>query len=357
MTEKKSFKEKLTAFFKKDGTVSLLSSLISILMGIFIGFIVMVVISIIDKNNDVSSAFKGLRYIFLGPLGAKTTANVLSNTGNMIFYSVPLIFTGLSVAIAYKTGLFNIGASGQYCVGAGISIYAAVAWHLPWILCLLLACAAGVLWGAIVGFLKAYRNVNEVISGIMLNWIALYLVNMLTADIRNGGEPYTKAIATESAGSVLPSLGLDKFFGAANAGIAIPLAVIFAILVWFIQSKTVFGYELRATGFNKEAARYAGMKEKQNIVLTIMIGGGLSGLGAGMYYLTSMEPWCVTSTAVPDMGFSGIAATFLGGLHPIGTVVASYLLTHIKQGGASIVSNGYPAQISDLISALIIYLC
>ena len=139
--------------------------------------------------------------------------------------------------------------------------------------------------------------------------------------------------------------------------IAIPLAVIFAIVVWVVLNKTKFGYELRATGFNKEAARYAGMNEKKNIILTLMIGGILAGLGAAFFYLSAIEEWSVTQSSVPAMGFNGIAATFLGGLNPIGTIFASYFIQHITVGGAYVDKTMYSSQISDLISSIIIYLC
>ena len=123
------------------------------------------------------------------------------------------------------------------------------------------------------------------------------------------------------------------------------------------MSKTVFGYEILATGYNKNAAKYAGMKEKKNIVVTLIIGGMLAGLGASFLYLSGFEQWSVSQASVPGMGFNGIAATFLGALHPIGTIFSSYFIQHISSGGAYLDKQIYPSQVSDLISAIIIYLC
>ena len=192
----------------------------------------------------------------------------------------------------------------------------------------------------------------------MLNWIGLYLVNMLTGNVKETTSPYTIPIKSVSKQSLLPSLGLENLFGGNKyVGIAIPLAIIIAIVIYIIQQNTTLGYVLIATGYNKEAAKYAGMKGSKNIIITLIIGGALAGMGAGMYYLTGMEQWTTTSSSVPDMGFNGIAATFLGGLNPIGTVFAAYFIEHITLGGSKINLNVYPSQIADLMSAIIIYLC
>ena len=139
--------------------------------------------------------------------------------------------------------------------------------------------------------------------------------------------------------------------------IAIPLSIIFAVIIWVILNKTILGYELRATGYNKDAAKYSGMKEKVNIILSLSISGLLAGIGGGFLYLTGFEQWMVTLASVPAMGFNGIAAAYLGGLDPIGTIFASYFIQHITNGGAYLDKNIYPPQISDLISSIIIYLC
>ena len=259
---------------------------------------------------------------------------------------------------AYKVGLFNIGAAGQYVVGAGASLYAALGLNMPWFVCLIAGILAGAVLGAISGALKAYCNVNEVISCIMLNWISLYAVNMLLGKVKETASPYTLTLSSTNPGAILPGLGLGSFFSKNQyVTIAIPLAVIISIVVWVVLEKTKFGYELKATGFNKFAARYCGMKEKQNIILTMVIAGGLAAMGAGMFYLTGFEQWQTTASSVPAMGFNGIAAAFLGGLNPIGAIFSSYFIQHITIGGAYVDLKMYSPQIADFISALIIYLC
>ena len=135
------------------------------------------------------------------------------------------------------------------------------------------------------------------------------------------------------------------------------VSVLIAALVWVVLEKTKFGYELKATGFNKNAAKYCGMAEKRNIILSLMISGALAGMAASMLYLTGYEQWQCSTSSVPAMGFNGIAAAFLGGLNPFGTVLASFFIQHITAGGAYVDKSMYCAQISDLISSIIIYLC
>ena len=215
-----------------------------------------------------------------------------------------------------------------------------------------------VVLGTISGLLKSYCNVNEVISGIMLNWITLYLTNMLLTKVKEDTSPYTYVLQHNNPSAVLPSLGLGRFFNNNQyVGLAIPLAVLIAIVVWVVLEKTRFGYELRATGNNKNAAKYCGMAEKRNIILTLAISGMLAAMGASMLYLTGYEQWQCSTSSVPGMGFNGIAAAFLGGLNPIGTILASFFIQHITAGGAYVDKSMYCAQISDLISAIIIYLC
>ena len=261
----------------------------------------------------------------------------------------------LSILFCYKVGLFNIGAAGQYVIGAGLSLYAALAWSLPWYACIILAAVGAAVWGILVGFLKAYCNVNEVISGIMLNWISLYLINMLLTNVKEPTSPYTKSLGKAS---IIPSLGLDTLFNNNKyVTVAIPISLVFVVIIWLLLDKTKFGYELRATGLNKHAAKYSGMNEKRNIIVSLAIGGALAGMGAAMFYLSGIEQWSCSQSSVPGMGFNGIAAAFLGGLSPIGSIFSSYFIQHITAGGAYVDKTMYSSQISDLISAIIIYLC
>ena len=336
---------------KNEGVQSLLASLLCIVLGLFLGFVVLLFI-------NPNGAMEAILTVIKNFLTYSKPATQMKYLGNTLVKTAPLLMCSLSIIFAYKVGLFNIGAAGQYCAGVGMALYAALAWQAPWWVCLLAAMAAGALLGAVSGLLKAYCNVNEVISGIMLNWITLYLVNMLLTLVKEETSPYTFQLATHAPKALIPSLGLGALFNNNQyVTIAIPLSVIMAVVVWVVLDKTRFGYELRATGNNKNAAKYCGMAEKRNIIVTLIIGGALAGMGAAMLYLTGFEQWQCSTSSVPGMGFSGIAAAFLGGLHPIGAVLASFFIQHITVGGAYVDKTMYCAQISDLISAIIIYLC
>ena len=336
---------------KNQAVQSLLASLLCILAGLLIGYIVLLFINPAGAGEAIITVIKNFFYY-------PSKAAVIKYFGNTLVKTAPLLMCGLSVLFAYKVGLFNIGAAGQYVVGVGASLYLALALHMPWYVCLIAAMVAGALLGAISGLLKSYCNVNEVISCIMLNWISLYGTNLLLNNVKETASPYTFNLVNMNASALIPSMGLSKLFaGNRYVTIAIPIAVIVAIMVWVILEKTKFGYELRATGNNKNAAKYCGMNEKRNIILTMMISGALAGLGAALLYLTGFEQWQCSQSSVPGMGFNGIAAAFLGGLNPIGTIFSSYFIQHITNGGAYVDKSMYCAQISDLISSIIIYLC
>ena len=192
----------------------------------------------------------------------------------------------------------------------------------------------------------------------MLNWITLYLTNLVLGTVKNPTSPYTKTLQSTNPGALIPSLGLEKLFNnEKSVTIAIPVAVLTAVLVWVVLNKTKFGYELKATGSNYNAAKYCGMKENQNIILTMVIAGALAGFGAGLLYLTGIEDWETTISSVPAMGFNGIAVAFLGGLSPIGSILSAFFIQYITTGGGNVDLQVYCSQISSLISALIIYLC
>ena len=339
------------SIWKNNAVQSLLASLLCIVLGLLIGYVVLLFINPGGAGEAIMAVIKNFWNY--------SRANLqLKNFGNTLVKTAPLLMCALSVLFAYKVGLFNIGAAGQYVVGSCACLYAALAWGWSWLPCLLLAMVVGGVYGAIVGLLQAYCNVNEVISGIMLNWIGLYTTNMLLAGVKEATSPYTLHLKDQAAQAMLPTLGMGKLFANNNnVTIAIPLSVLIAIAILILLDKTRLGYELKATGNNKNAAKYAGMAERRNIILTLVIAGGLAALGGAFLYLTDFEQWSVTQSSVPGMGFNGIAAAFLGGLNPIGTIFASYFIQHITVGGAFVDKTMYSSQISDLISSIIIYLC
>lgn len=344
-------KHKRESLWKNRAVQSLISSLLCIVIGLLVGYVVLLFINPAGAGEAILTIIKNFFYY-------PSPAAALKYFGNTLVKTAPLLMCGLSILFAYKVGLFNIGAAGQYVLGAGACLYCALGLGLPWYVCMVAAVAAGAVLGAVSGLLKAYCNVNEVISCIMLNWISLYLVNTLLTSVKESASPYTLTLSSTNPSALLPGLGLGKLFSNNQyVTIAIPLCVVMAILIWVLLEKTKLGYELKATGYNKYAAQYCGMREKRNTILTMVIAGGLAGLGASMLYQTGFEQWQCTQAAVPNMGFNGIAAAFLGGLNPIGTIFSSYFIQHITAGGAYVDKTMYSAQISDLISSLIIYLC
>ena len=338
------------SLLRHDGFQTLLSSLVCILGGLIIGYLVLLIIEPKGAFDAIIAVMKSF-FRFRG-------AARMKYFGQNLVRTVPLILCSLSVLFAYKVGMFNIGVAGQYVAGACGCLYAALAWKLPWILCLLIGMALAAMLGVIAGVLRTKCNVNIVISGIMLNWIALYLTNLILGKVKSPMSPYTVNLLGTNPSGKLPSLGLEKLFsGESSVTIAIPLAIIVAVVIHIVLNKTAFGYELKATGHNYNAAKYAGMKEDRNIILTMMISGALAGLGAGLLFLTGIEEWETTISSVPAMGFNGIAVAFLGGLSPIGSILSAFFIQYINFGGGNVDLQVYCSQISSLISSLIIYLC
>ncbi len=345
--------KKKESILRNQGVQTLLASLLCIILGILVGYIVLLIINPGGATKAIATILKNFLY-FAGNSPMKTTQYF----GTTLVKASALLMCSLSVLFAYKVGLFNIGAAGQYVVGAGASLYFALKFGMPWYVCILAAVVLAAVVGGLSGALKAYFNVNEVISCIMLNWISLYTVNMLLAQVKNKTTPYTSSLKSTNTSAIIPNLGLDKLFAKNEfVTLGLPLAIIVAVLIWVLLEKTKLGFELKATGLNKNAAKYCGMKEKRNIILTMMISGALAGFGAAIFYLCGIEEWMVQQTSVPAMGFNGIAAAFLGGLNPIGTIFSSYFIQHITSGGSFVDTKLYCSQISDLISAFIIYLC
>ncbi len=342
---------KKNRLLRNSGLQSLFASLMCIVVGLFVGYLMLLMINAEGAGKAIVTIVKN----FWTYPSEKAQLKYLGNT---LVKSAPLLLCSLSVLFAYKVGLFNIGAAGQYVVGAGACLYMALALNMPWWACLLGAVAAGALLGALSGLLKALCNVNEVISSIMFNWISLYGVNMLLTNVKEATSPYTMQIKGVNPGAMLPDMGLGDLFAKNQyVTIAIPLSVVIAIAIWVLLEKTKLGYELKATGNNKNAAKYAGMKENRNIIMTMAIAGGLAGMAAALLYLTGFEQWSCSQASVPTMGFNGIAAAFLGGLHPVGSIFSSFFIQHITAGGAYVDKTLYCAQVSDFITSLIIYLC
>ena len=364
------------SFLCRAGTRSVLSSLISIAIGLLAGAAVILVVGLANPDLGLASAWDGIRLAVLGlfstgrnATGALTFGFNPTTIGNMLFRATPVIMTGLSVAVAFKTGLFNIGAPGQYLAGTAASLFIALsipssavpAW-LIWILAFFGGMLAGAIWGAIPGLLKALLNINEVIASIMTNWIAANLVTWLfdISNLKNVTEN-TKSgyiYKTTFNGVATAKMGLDQLFPGSQVNGGILVAIALAVVVYVVLSRTTFGYELKACGANRFAARYAGIKDKRNIVLSMAIAGALAGAGAALYYLSgNTEFFWSTYQSLPGVGFNGIPVALLAANHPIGVIFTGLFMSALDLAGLQLTNlTAYNEYITDVIIAVIVYL-
>gem|GEM_PF-46275 len=320
-------------------------SLISIAIGFLLGFIVMLLI------NPVES-FAGLGLILSGGF-----FDGLNGIGKELHKAAPIILTGLAFAFAYKAGLFNIGMPGQMAVGAFIAVYVGVKVNLPapfhWLLGLTLGTLGGAIWGSISGFLKARFNVNEVVSSIMLNYVAMYGLSLGVQTLVPDPVHLTQSQKI-SESATLPDFGLRAIFGGNYITIAIIIAILAAILCNFIINKTKKGYEIKTAGFSIDASNYAGMKTKFNLFLAMLISGAFAGLaGAILYSETGVH--LETLPKLFKEGYDGISVALLGLGEPIGVIFAGLFLSHLHEGSFNIDLTSFNAEIAQVIVAVIIY--
>ena len=371
---------------QQDTTKKVVASLLSILAGLVFGGIVVLIVGLTSSSISVSGAWDGIRLIFAGILstgrnaaGQLTWGFNSANIGNMLFRATPLIMTGLSVALANKAGLFNIGAPGQYLMGTMATLAIALgipAGALPgivvWLLAFLGGMLAGALWGAVPGLVKAYLNINEVLACIMTNWIAANIVTWFfdESNFKNivegtkTGYVYRTTYGlvdgtyVDGAGIATTKFGLDKIFPGSQINEGILVAIVMAILVYIMISKTTFGYELKACGANRHAARYAGIHDKRNIVLSMAIAGALSAAGASLYYLSgNTEFFWSTYQSLPSTGFNGIPVALLALNNPIGVIFSGIFMAMLNIVGLQLTNlTAYNEYITDVIIAAIVYL-
>ena len=368
--------DKLSSFMKKDGTRSVLSSLLSIIIGLAAGALVILLVGLFNPSLGLKSAWEGIRLVVFGlfSTGRNATGGLTfgfnpASVGNMLFRATPVILTGLSVAVAFKTGLFNIGAAGQYLAGVASTLFIALsissavvpAWII-WILAFLGGMLAGAIWGMIPGMLKAFLNINEVIACIMTNWIAANVVTWVfeISNLKNVVENTKTSYIYKTTfnGVATPKLGLDKLFPGSQVNGGIVIAAILAVLVYILLSKTTLGYELKACGSNRFAARYAGIKDKRNIVLSMAIAGSLAGAAGSLYYLSgNTEFYWSTYQQLPAAGFNGIPVALLAVNNPIAVIFAGMFMSMLDISGLQLTNlTAYNEYITDVIIAVIVYL-
>ena len=366
-----------TPLMKREGTRSVLASLISILIGLLAGLLVIFIVGMSSEDMGLASVWDSIRLVALGMFctGRDASTGALqfgfnpAMTGNMLFRATPLIMTGLSVALANKTGLFNIGAPGQYLAGTCATLFVALsipttavpAW-IVWVLAFLAGMLAGALWGAIPGLLKALLNMNEVIACIMTNWIAANVVTWLfeISNLKNAveGTKLGYVYKTSFNGVETPKLGLDQLFSGSQVNVGIVIAILFAVVIFILLSRTTLGFELKACGANRYSARYAGIPDKRNIVLSMAMAGALSGVGAALYWLAgNTEFFWSTYQSLPAVGFNGIPVALLAANHPIGVVFTGIFMSMLSIAGLQLTNlTAFNEYITDVIIAVIVYL-
>lgn len=322
--------------------INVLLTLFSILVGFLVGAVLLLLAGI-----DPVVAYGRL----IDGVFGKTKFMVWS-----VVYACPLIFTGLSVAFSFRTGVFNIGAEGQFVIGTAAAVIVGILVDVPAVihvpLCMLAAIAAGSLWGILVGYLKVKRGINEVLSMIMFNWIAFYLSNYIVnlPAIHRESSEVSKDIL-DSAKIVFPKEITSILGPSANYGIF--LAIIAAILIWFVINKTTLGFRLRAVGFNRNAAEYGGINANKAVMTAMAISGGLAGLG-GAVQLMGMSFKVSQFAAQESFGFQGITVALIGSSNPIGCIFAGLFYGAMKYGGTKLSLVNAPAEIVNIIMGTVV---
>ena len=319
------------------------TALVAVVLGLLAGAVLMALIG----RNPIS----GYVYLFRGGVMS------IERVGNTLATATPLILTGLSVAFAFRTGLFNFGAAGQMLMGGLCATAVGLTLVLPKPLLLTVMVAAAILggaaWGLVPGLLKAKFNVHEVVATIMMNWIAYWTVYYVVPAYFKGAYLETESRKIPDAASLKVEWLTDLFNGSyINLGLF--LAVISVIVIAFIIDRTTFGYELKAVGFNRHAAEYAGIKADRSIIMSMMIAGALSGLAGATFYVGYASN--IQIGVLPTQGFDGIAVSLLGGNSPWGVFGAALFfgLLHSGKGFMNAMTR-IPPEIADTIIATIIY--
>ncbi len=322
-----------------------LASLAAIACGLLVGFIIIMIANPSQGVRAFSIMLQGGFY------------RGLRSTGQVLYFAVPIMMTGLSVAFAFKCGNFNIGATGQFTVGAFTSIflantlYGVIPDSVLWIVALLGAGIAGALWALIPGILKAYKNVNIVISGIMFNYIGMLLViEGVKAFI------YDQAGArSQTALVAIPKMGLNKIFPGSDINAGTIIAIVVCIVAWYILNKTTFGYELKACGYNQNATQYAGMNDKNLAIFSLLCAGFFAGLGGGLTYIAGTGKAISTAEVLMVEGFNGIPVALLGMNSPLGCIASALFVSYINLGGNYMQAVNIPVEVIDVMVAVIIY--
>ncbi len=340
-------KAKIKNFFDGGAFNSFLSSFTAIIIGLIFGLIILFF-------SNPSEAMEGFKIILKGGFSGG-----LKGLGDTLYFATPLILTGLSVGFAFKTGLFNIGAAGQFMVGAFFAVYVGIAFpelgSIQWFVAIIAGLIGGALWGIIPGVLKAYRNVHEVIATIMMNYIGMYLVNMTVRNSSVLFDNVRNQSKLPNATAIIPKMGLNKIFPGSSVNGGFLIAIVAVIVIYILLNKTTFGYELKAVGYNRDASRYAGINEKKSIIMSMAISGALSGLGGALLLLAGAGKHLEVVDILPAEGFNGIPVALLGMSHPVGVFLSALFISHLGRGGFYLQRLKFVPEIITIITASIVY--
>ena len=331
---------------KNKFLVGIMPSIFSVIIGLFIGWFLMLLTNPVDSVSGIFTILKG------GFIDGS------EGIGRVIYTAIPIIMTGLAVGFSFKTGLFNIGASGQFTVGAFCAILVGVKLNMlpPFLHCaaaIFAGVLAGALWGTLSGALKAYFRVSEVITGIMLNYIGMLVVNLLIKTYVYDSTFNRTANVADSA--VLKRGFLEWLLPGSGINVGFVIVIIVVILIKILLDKTTFGYELKTIGKNRFAGLYAGINDKKSIVLSMAISGALAGLGGALMYLSDFNDHIVVVDTVLQQGFTGICVALLGMSNPIGVFVSGLFIAHLTVGGNYLQLYSFTPEIVEMIIAVIIY--
>lgn len=318
------------------------------ILAIIIGFIIGAIFLIIAGISPAVAYGKLFSSVFSKPKYLIWT----------LIYASPVIFTGLSVAFSFRTGVFNIGAEGQYIVGSLTACVLGILLKMPPVLhavvCILGAALAGALWSFLVGLMKVKRGIHEVLSFIMFNWIAFYLSNyVVNLEIihKEGGGEATKDVAA-TARILFPN-AIIKLTDCSAANIGFFLAVAAAICMWIIIEKTTLGFRLKAVGFNRNAAEYAGINANASILTALSISGALAGIG-GAVQILGMGGRLSQLAAQEGFGFEGITVALIGSSSPIGCIFSGIFYGAMKYGGSKLTMVKAPSEVINIIMGCVI---
>ncbi|MCS1351247.1 ABC transporter permease [Mechercharimyces sp. CAU 1602] len=331
----------MQALLKMNRQSPLLLSLISVVLGLVVGAIFM----LIAGYNPITAYGALFASAFLDPF----------DIGETLRQTAPLLLTGLAVALAFRTGLFNIGVEGQVIVGSLAAVIVGTKMSLPYglhaFVAVLAGALAGALWAYIPGLLKAKRGVHEVITTIMMNFIALSLANVLIREWLAGGSDKTERISENASIRVD---WLSSLFANSRINLSVFIALLIALFMYFLLWRTTYGYEMRSVGLNKYAAQYAGINVNRNIVMSMMISGSFAGIAGASEVLGTFE-YLAIQESFTGLGFDGIAVALLGANTVIGTIFSAFLFGALTYGGGAMqFEAGVPFEVVRVVFAAII---